>query len=153
MLQLYRVSVHSQEILKVISVGPHFFCTEVFTHYAQVFTKMVTDWTQEPSISKWICFERLSHIWKIFYRCTNYSWQKSECTLGRSMASSCWRIFTSWSATLHTTHPRYSLSVINSLLLPSNCTIFSSSRNAISCRVETGVGWVAFCCWSTHRWK
>ena len=45
MLQLCWFFMNSQELLKVISVDPHFFCTEVyhtfvFTHYAKI---LVTD--------------------------------------------------------------------------------------------------------------
>ena len=49
------------------------------------------------------------------------------------MASSCW---SSWSATFHTAHPRYFLSVINSLLLASNiflqlrCNIMQSKNRS-----------------------
>ena len=62
--------------------------------------------------------------------------QKSAYTSGRSMASSCWKVLTSLSATLHTIHPRYmySSSVITSLLLASNYTISLSAD--VRCHAE-----------------
>ena len=76
MFQLYGVFVHSQELLKVLSVGPHFSvkkCTIpfVFAHYGKVFMKTVIERAQEPSLTRWICFQQLLHIREVFCSCTN----------------------------------------------------------------------------------
>ena len=91
MLQLYRVFVHSQELLKVISVGPHFFCTEVY-HTFCVYTLC-------PGFHEdgYCMIELKSHqlvggfVLRDFCTFGKFSvdvltsWQKSECTSGRGM--------------------------------------------------------------------
>jgi len=81
------------------------------------------------------------------------NWQNFAWSCRRRMASSRCRVFASCSAILQTTQPRYSLSVVNSLLPASNYTIFFSSWDAISCRVETGADSLPIHCWSIWWWK
>ena len=157
MLQFYRVFVHSQALLKVLSVGPLFL-------YRGVSYLLCLPTTRRFSW-RWLLNKLKSHclvggfVFSDFYTFGNCSvdaltrWQKSACTSGRSMASSHWRALRSWSATLHIIHPRHYLSVVTSLLFASNCTVSLSSWYLMSCRVETGVGRLGFYCWSTCQWE
>ena len=77
MSQFYTDFVHSQEVLKVLSVGPQFWaqkCTIpfVFAHYGKVFLKLVTEQAQEPLLTWWIGCQHFLNIWK-FYRFTNHA--------------------------------------------------------------------------------
>ena len=133
MLQIYRVFVHSQEPLNVLSVGPQLFLyrsVQCLYSYLHTMARFSWRWLLRKLKSHCLLAGFVSSIFYTFgYRSVEFltRMQKSACTSWGSMASSRWKVMTSWSATLHTINPKFSLSVITSLLLPSN---FASSLSS-----------------------